>query len=207
VGQASSLSLFAVYDRQDAYPTVVLGEANKRAHPTFARRFQEDGLLHRRRRVSRQQPAIQMQHIDRLAYRRALGHNQTMPTKSSSSQRGYPLIALFLVITGCGIIAALVGPAMRGIFAGSVGPGDAAYTSTASAILIMTLGGIVGMFHYHRGRGFFWGLVTGSAIGIFVGPMMMTPRGSLNAMLGLSVGGTAVILLVTTAFRLAARRT
>ena len=158
-------------------------------------------------RVPRRHPAIPTQRIDHLAYRRALGHNETMPTKSSTTQRGYPLIALFLVITGCGIIAALVGPAMRGIFSGSVGPSDVAYTGAASAILIMTLGGIVGMFHYHRGRGFFWGLVTGSAIGIFVGPMMMTPRGALSSMLGLSVGGTAVILLVTTAFRLAARRT
>ena len=130
-----------------------------------------------------------------------------MSAKSATTQRGYPLIALFLVITGCGIIAALVGPAMRGIFDGTVGPGDAAYAGGASAVLIMTLGGIVGMFHYHRGRGFFWGLVTGSAIGIFAGPMIVTPRGSLSTMLGLSVGGTVVILLVTTAFRMAARRT
>jgi hypothetical protein len=129
-----------------------------------------------------------------------------MPVNSAKTQRGYPLIALFLVITGCGVIAALVAPAMRGIISGTVGSGDAVAAGTACAVLIMVLGGIVGVFHYHRGRGFVWGLLTGATIGIFAGPMIIAPRGELGTMLGLSMGGTAVIMMVTVAFRLASRR-
>jgi hypothetical protein len=119
--------------------------------------------------------------------------------------RGYPLIALFLVLTACGIVAALIGPAARAIAEGHLGAGDAMLAGAISSIAIMGLGGFIGLFHFHRGRGFSWGLITGAAVGLCAGPMIVSPREALGTMFGLSLGGTFVVLAMTAAFRLASR--
>jgi hypothetical protein len=120
-------------------------------------------------------------------------------------QGGYPLIALFLVITACGIIAALIGPAARAISDGRVGVREAFFSSVLSTVVVMLMGGIIGMFHYRRARGFGWGLLTGAVIGIFVGPLILAPHEAFGAVLALSFGGAVVIILISVAFRIAAR--
>ena len=127
--------------------------------------------------------------------------NQALPRR----QGGYPLIALFLVITACGIIAALIGPAARAISDGRVGVREALVSSILSTVVVMLTGGIVGMFHYRRARGFGWGLLTGAVIGMFVGPLILAPLEAFGAVLALSFGGAVVIILISVAFRIAAR--
>jgi hypothetical protein len=119
--------------------------------------------------------------------------------------RGYPLIALFLVLTACGVVAALVAPALRTIFDGKIGAKDAVTACIVSSVCIMALGGIIGLFHFHRGRGFLLGIITGGAVGIFVGPMVMAPREALGTIVGLSVGGSAIVVLVAVAYRISNR--
>lgn len=119
---------------------------------------------------------------------------------------GYPLIALFLVITACGIIASLIGPAVRAVSDGRVGVREAIYASMISTVVVMLTGGIVGLFHYRRTRGFVWGLVTGAVIGLFVGPLVLAPREAFGAVVALSFGGAAVIVLISVAFRIASRK-
>ena len=115
------------------------------------------------------------------------------------------MISLFLVITACGIIAALIGPAARAISAGKIGAREVIYASLISTLIVMVTGAVVGMFHYRRARGLFWGLITGAVIGIFVGPLVLAPRESFGAVLALSFGGGAVIVLISVAFRIASR--
>lgn len=128
-----------------------------------------------------------------------------MHTRKVQPSRGYPLIALFLILTACGVVAALVGPAMRGIFEGKIGAWNAAATIVASSVSIMVLGGIVGLFHFHRGRGLLWGLITGAAVGTFVGPIVIAPREALGTIVGLSLGGSAIVVLVAAAYRMSSR--
>jgi len=141
-----------------------------------------------------------------LATGSRLDHNQAMSKAPPTSTGGYPLIALFLVITACGIIASLIGPAVRAMSDGRIGVRDAINSSIASTVIVMLIGGVVGMFHYRRARGFGWGLVTGAVIGIFVGPLVLAPHESFGAVVALSFGGAAVIILITIAFRIASRR-
>jgi hypothetical protein len=128
-----------------------------------------------------------------------MANNKLAPT------RGYPLIALFLILTACGIVAALVGPAMRNVMEGKIGARDAALAIMGCSISIMALGGLIGLFHFHRGRGFLWGIITGGVIGVFVGPMMMAPRTAMGTLVGLSLGGSAIIVLVAVAYRISVR--
>jgi hypothetical protein len=129
-----------------------------------------------------------------------------MNQSTSPRTGGYPLIALFLVITACGIIAALIGPAARAVSDGRIGVRDAVLSSIISTVFVMLTGGIVGTFHYRRARGFCWGLITGAVIGVFVGPLVLAPRDAFGAVLALSFGGAAVIILISVAFRIASRK-
>jgi hypothetical protein len=119
---------------------------------------------------------------------------------------GYPLIALFLVLTGCAIIAALVGPAARAVSDGKIGLADALLSMLVGSVVVMVMGGIVGLFHYRRARGFGWGLLTGGVIGLFVGPIVLAPRESFATVISLSVGGAVMIILIGVAFRLSSRK-
>jgi hypothetical protein len=129
-----------------------------------------------------------------------------MTQTSSRTTSGYPLVALFLLLTACGIIAALVGPAARAISAGEVGWDDALLAAILSSVGAAGLGAVIGMFHYRRGRGLLWGLLVGSVIGVFLGPLMLAPASSFGSVIALSFGGAAVIVLVMVMFHVTSRR-
>ena len=94
---------------------------------------------------------------------------------------------------------------MRNVFDGKIGAKDAVTAVIISSVCVMGLGGIIGLFHFHRGRGFLLGTITGGAVGVFVGPMIMAPREALGTIVGLSFGGSAIIVLVAIAYRLSSR--
>ncbi|MGE0760858.1 MAG: hypothetical protein AB7F89_20860 [Pirellulaceae bacterium] len=129
-----------------------------------------------------------------------------MSTASNAPRRGFPLAALFLVLTASGIVAALLGPALRAVSQGQVGSREAILSGTSYAIAVMFLGGTIGLSHYHRLRGFFWGLVTGGCLGMVTSPLLLSPREYLDKILMLSVGGTCAIIFAAIAMRLARRR-
>lgn len=118
---------------------------------------------------------------------------------------GYPLIALFLVITACGVVAALIGPAIRSVADGKIGVVDALLSAGIGSIVGTVIGGAVGVFHYRRARGFGWGLLVGAVIGLFAGPLVLVPRESFGTVVTLSFAGSVVILLISAAFRISAR--
>jgi hypothetical protein len=135
-----------------------------------------------------------------------MGKTHAMNQTATRRAGGYPLIALFLVLTGCGIIAALVGPAARAVSEGKIGLADALLSSVIGCVVVMVMGGVIGLFHYRRARGFGWGLLTGAVIGLFVGPLVLAPRESFGTIVSLSMGGAAVILLISAAFRLSSSK-
>lgn len=114
-------------------------------------------------------------------------------------------MALFLVLTACGIVASLLGPSIRAIVEGKVGLRDAILSSVIASGMVMLIGGAVGLFHYRRARGVGWGLLTGAVIGLLIGPLVLAPREALGTVIALTFGGAAVILLISVAFRLGSR--
>lgn len=128
-----------------------------------------------------------------------------MNQSATRATGGYPLIALFLVLTACGVIAALIGPAVRAVADGKVGVMDAVLAACAGATAGTIVGGVVGLFHYRRTRGFAWGLLVGATIGLFSGPLVLVPRESFGTVVTLAFAGSVVILLISAAFRVSAR--
>ncbi len=70
----------------------------------------------------------------------------------------YPLSSLFLLSAACCVIATLLTPVAR---ATGVGSSQAVAASLGAALYAASLGGIIGLYHHQRRRGFLWGLIVG----------------------------------------------
>lgn len=118
----------------------------------------------------------------------------------SSPSRGYPLSALFLLVTASGVVLAMVTPIFRG-------PQEAGLTelliaSIAGGVLLSLLGLFLGLFHYSRWRGALSGVLLGGALGLLLGPLVFAPPASLPLVLLSALGGAVVILGVGAVARL-----
>ena len=117
-----------------------------------------------------------------------------------SSSRGYPLSALFLLVTAAGVVLAMVAPVVRG--PREAGFGEMLGAAIVGGVALSLLGSVLGLFHYSRWRGVLWGLLLGGVLGLFLGPMMFLPPTSLPLVLLNSLGGAVVIICVGAVARL-----
>ena len=97
----------------------------------------------------------------------------------SSPSRGYPLSALFLLVTASGVVLAMVTPIFRG-------PQEAGWTelliaSIAGGVLLSLLGLFLGLFHYSRWRGVLVGRALGRSPGPAAGAVDFRITGELAA--------------------------
>lgn len=127
--------------------------------------------------------------------------SQTPPVPASPS-RGYPLSALFLLVTACGVVLAMVTPIFRG-------PQEAGWTELLIAALagggVLSLAGLLlGLFHYSRWRGVLAGTLLGGLLGLLLGPLIFAAPDNLPLVLLSSLGGAVVILGVAAVARLTA---
>jgi hypothetical protein len=129
-----------------------------------------------------------------------------MADPSRLSPRGYPLSALFLLVAACGVVTALVTPVVRAVTSGNLGLGETLGSSLSGGLIMLTLGGILGLYHYRPVRGFLWGCVAGGMIGALVGPIVLAPADAFVALLITSIGGTLVLLVIGAALRFSTRR-
>ena len=124
---------------------------------------------------------------------------------SGENRRVYPLSVLFLVTAGCAIFSALLTPLLRALAGGTVGFFDASVTSMGGGLFGGFLGGMVGIYHYRRGRGLIWGLLVGLSMGALLGPLSLIPVEAAPSLLGLSAAGAVLLVALAAGFRLAAR--
>jgi len=123
----------------------------------------------------------------------------------STDRRSFPLSALFILMAACSVVAALLAPLSRAVGSGKIGIGTAAEASAGGAVLVMLIGAVVGLYHHRPGRGLGWGILTGGAIGMVMGPVVLSPQSAFPSLLTMSVGGAAALLAVSTMFRSAKR--
>ncbi|MFV1968234.1 MAG: hypothetical protein ACC628_22655 [Pirellulaceae bacterium] len=114
-------------------------------------------------------------------------------------RRSYPLSALFVLMAACGVVAALVTPAVRSVVSGEVGLAELLGTSLGGSVAVMVLCGVLGLYHYRPVRGFLLGILTGGIIGMVVGPVMVAPMKSFLSLVLTSLIG-AILLVVMGAF-------
>lgn len=119
----------------------------------------------------------------------------------SPPRRVYSLSVLFILVAACSIVAAFLAPVVRAISAGPIGVVEAAMATTAGGLAAACLGGIVGLYHYRRGRGFLWGTLTGLVLGSALGPISLAPLEVVPTLFSLSLIGSAVLVGVAAFLR------
>ena len=118
-------------------------------------------------------------------------------------QRSFPLSVLFVLIAACAVVSALLAPAMRAIVTGQIGAMDAITASVGGAVCVMLIGAVVGLYHYRPLRGLAWGTLTGGVIGMFAGPIMLSPHEAFGSLMTMAIGGAVVLIVSGLAFGLA----
>jgi uncharacterized membrane protein len=113
----------------------------------------------------------------------------------------YPLNALFILVTACSVVAALLTPVVRAIAGGPVGVPQAMMSCFAGALYASGLGGVVGLYHFNRRRGFAWGALTGAALGAALGPVALAPVQAFPSLISISLGGSALLVAIAAGFR------
>lgn len=109
-------------------------------------------------------------------------------------RRSYPLSALFVLMAACGVVTALLTPAVRNVVSGDVGLAELLGTSLGGSVVVMVLCGILGLYHYRPVRGFLWGILTGGIIGLVVGPVMVAPMKSFLSLVVTSLIGATLLV-------------
>jgi hypothetical protein len=109
---------------------------------------------------------------------------------------GYPLSALFLLLATCAAISALLSPLARSISSGvaTAGAGEVIGAGLATTLFLMVLGAVIGLHHYRRLRGVLWGVLTGAALGVLLGPLALAPVRALPAIYATSLVGALVLV-------------
>ena len=118
--------------------------------------------------------------------------------------QGYPLPALFLLVAVCGVVVAVVMPAIRTIASGRVEAGMVLVSLGIATFCSSLLGAIVGLHHFRRLRGLGWGIVAGLFVGLTVGLLAVVPPDRLSELTAAIIGGACVLLCIGVVARLTA---
>lgn len=128
-----------------------------------------------------------------------------MSNSEKKISRSYPLSTLFLLITACAAMIAMIALLVRpGKDVDETGVGNAITASVLWAIVFLFVGGFVGCFEARRLRGILWGAMVGLVLGLFVGPVLLIPSSDLPSVLLTAMIGAAMLLAVSATIRLTA---
>ena len=127
-----------------------------------------------------------------------------MAADSRPPSGGYPLSTLFLLIAAAAVVLGMAAPAVHH-GREKLDTLTLLGTTLTSGMSMAALGGVLGLFHHRRGRGFLWGIVVGSALGLLAGPLAWVPQESFPQVLVSALGGAALVVGVATAIRLSSR--
>jgi FtsH-binding integral membrane protein len=118
---------------------------------------------------------------------------------------GFPLMGLFVLTAICAVLIGLMRPALQ-----TAADDEQALNKVLAAALIGmfslgTLGLFFGALDERRASGMLLGTVTGSILGLIVGPIAIVPSQHLPSLIGASIGGSAVILILAGLARIGSR--
>jgi hypothetical protein len=112
----------------------------------------------------------------------------------SNSLRGYPLGALFVLVTFCAVLLAGISPLLQNLDGGIVSPGAVSAAVGGGAFGGMLLGMILGLFQFRMGRGVVIGAGVGCVIGLVAGAMaMLTSRQIVTTATAMTAGSGLIV--------------
>jgi hypothetical protein len=118
---------------------------------------------------------------------------------TNTLRSGYPLGALFVLITACANLIAGISPLIQN----SHGLSSAATFGTlgTGALVGMFLGMIVGLFQFHMSRGVATGAAVGCVIGIVAGAMALLTSAQIFTAATAMTAGSGLIIAVAVMMR------
>jgi len=123
-----------------------------------------------------------------------------------SPQRGYPLVALFVLVAVCAILAAMSAPVVGVVISGQVGVGTVLAVTAAAGLATSCVGVVVGLHHHRRLIGALVGAGAGLVVGLLIGPLLVVPPDGFFSLLFAALGGSVVLLLIGVITRWMSRR-
>jgi len=116
-------------------------------------------------------------------------------------RRGYPLGALFVVVTACAVLAAGATPLVRLFFAGEEELGRFVAAIIAGGILGLLFGVTTGIWQFRSGLGALMGAIAGPPIGSAAGLIALLPADQLTPAAAAMTVGSALIIGVALVMR------
>jgi len=116
-----------------------------------------------------------------------------MKDDSSHNRQAIPLSLLFLIITGCAVMAAALSPLTRDLDLDE--PEQYLTSMFGGALAGVVLGGLIGLFQFHRLAGVLWGVAIGAALGFMAGLMMRVPVAQTTTLIQAVLIGSAILLV------------
>ena len=111
-------------------------------------------------------------------------------------RRSYPLSVLFVLMTACGVVSAFTAPVVRAVVSGGLRVTDALVAHVVGGLVGLMIGAILGLYHYRRVRGLFWGVATGIGVGFMAGPIVLAPPRESAHLAITSVCGAVLLFIL-----------
>jgi hypothetical protein len=116
-------------------------------------------------------------------------------------QRGYPLGALFVLVTTSAVLLAGTTPLVRAAYRGETDAGPLVVALLCGMAAGAVLGLVIGLQHFHRGLGAMLGLLAGSVIGGAAGLTALLPESRILTAAAAIVAGSGLIVGVALVMR------
>jgi hypothetical protein len=129
-----------------------------------------------------------------------------MADAKRSSERGYPLSTLFLLIAAVAVLLGMVAPALHRP-AQELHWDELFGASLSSGMGLALVGFCVGLFQHRRWRGAWWGVLLGGVLGMLSGPIVAVPWSGFPQVLLSSLCGALLVVGVAAAIRWNSGRT
>lgn len=111
----------------------------------------------------------------------------------SSMRRGYPLGALFVLVTACAVLVAGITPLVRLVAKGEA-PAELAGGVVVGVGVGFILGSMLGLLQYNRALGFGLGAISGTLIGAASGGIAMLPASQvIPAAIAMTAGSCLIV--------------
>ena len=119
----------------------------------------------------------------------------------NSSPRGYPLGALFVLVTVCAVLVAGVAPLVRLIQDGNVETHVVLIAVGSGALCGIVVGMIVGLLQFRLGLGLVMGVGIGAIIGIAAGVMALLNSEQVFTAAAAMTAGSGLVVVVAVLMR------
>ncbi len=114
--------------------------------------------------------------------------------------RGYPLGALFVLVTACAVLAAGIAPLVRLAIETTI-DGSALLIVGCGAVSGIVMGIVIGLMQFNRGSGVIMGVGIGLILGTVAGAMAQLSTDQIMATAMAMTAGSGLIVVVAVVMR------